>query len=230
MKDIVLSIVVGAAVTALTQFVSAQGVSAPVISGFTPSDTQTIEAGKSVTFFMDMDQDTFTPQGFKGLVGDRSNPVEGALNLTSAIGRFDSEPLFETTFYWIEVCNIGGCSQSSQLTAIVEPAAASGPPAALVGASELGEDWWSSDWFGEFNIAFAPWIFHAQHGWLFIFEDSTPENIFLFDLSAEGWLFTDANLYPNLFSFNRSSWIFYFTGTSGSREFVDLQSGEFFSL
>ena len=175
MKQAVLSILIGTAVTTLTQTVSAQGTGAPVISGFTPSATQTIGAGETATFFMDMDQDTFTPQAYKGVLKDFSNPVEGAKNLASAIGRFDTEPLFETTLFWIQVCNIGGCTESGQLTVIVEAAEPAGPPAALAGASELGEDWWSSAWYGAFNIAFAPWIFHAQHGWQFIFEDSTPD-------------------------------------------------------
>ena len=230
MKHIILSSIVCAFVAALTHVVSAQGIGAPVISGFTPSATQTIGAGETATFFMDMDQDTFTPQAYKGVLKDFSNPVEGAKNLASAIGRFDTEPLFETTLFWIQVCNIGGCTESGQLTVIVEAAEPAGPPAALAGASELGEDWWSSAWYGAFNIAFAPWIFHAQHGWQFIFEDSTPESIFLFDLSADDWLFTDAMLYPNLFNFDSNSWIFYFVGTSGPREFVDLQSGEFFNV
>ena len=65
---------------------------------------------------------------------------------------------------------------------------------------------------------------------MFIWEDSTADNLFAFDLGSRQWFFTDMSNYPNLFSFGRSSWVFYFEGTSGPREFVDLQSGEFFSL
>ena len=36
--------------------------------------------------------------------------------------------------------------------------------------------------------------------------------------------------YPNLYSFGRNSWVFYFDATSAPRQFVDLQTGEFFSL
>ena len=94
------------------------------------------------------------------------------------------------------------------------------------------DDWWFSDWFGSFNIAFAGdgWLFHAQHGWMFPFADSTPESVFLFDLASGGWFFTSSGTYPNLFSFGRNAWVFYFQDTSAPRQFVDLQSGEFFNL
>lgn len=52
--------------------------------------------------------------------------------------------------------------------------------------------------------------------------------MFLFDLGSSGWFFTGENLYPNLFSFNRNAWVFYFSGTSNPRNYVDLASGEFF--
>lgn len=89
--------------------------------------------------------------------------------------------------------------------------------------------WIFSDWFGSLNVNFYPWIFHAQHQWMFAFDQSKPESVFLFDLGVGGWLFTSSGLYPNLFSFSRNSWIFYFLDTFAPREFVDLQTGEFFS-
>ena len=97
-------------------------------------------------------------------------------------------------------------------------------------AVELGDNWWFSDWFESFNTNFLPWIFHAQHSWMFMFEESTSDDIFFCDLSLEGWLFTRSAIYPNLYSFGRGAWIFYSLDTSGPRQFVDLDSGEFFSL
>ncbi len=65
---------------------------------------------------------------------------------------------------------------------------------------------------------------------MFVFKQSAPDNIFLFDLSLDGWFFTHSDQYPNLFSFSRNARVFYFTDTTAPSEFVDLQSGEFFSL
>ena len=95
-------------------------------------------------------------------------------------------------------------------------------------AVELG-DGWVSDWIGTFNISFMPWIFHSEHGWMFVWEDSRADNFFAFDLGSGQWLFTTDTSYPNLYSFGRNSWVFYFEGTIGPRQFVDLQRGEFFS-
>ena len=54
--------------------------------------------------------------------------------------------------------------------------------------------------------------------------------MFLFDLSSGGWFFTGETLYPNLFSFHRNAWVFYFAGTADPRNYVDLARGEFFDL
>ncbi len=97
---------------------------------------------------------------------------------------------------------------------------------------ELGEGWVRSGWFGDFNRNFldAGWLFHAQHGWMFLAPGGDPASVFLFDLSSTGWFFTGEGTYPNLFSFGQSFWIFYFEGSSGPRQLVDLQTGEFFNL
>ena len=99
------------------------------------------------------------------------------------------------------------------------------------GGEDLGGGWHFSEWFGFYNVNFfEPWVFHLEHVWMFVTAESTPESMFLYDLSSEGWFFTDSTQYPNLFSFARSAWVFYFKETAGPRNFVDLGSGEFFDL
>ncbi len=99
------------------------------------------------------------------------------------------------------------------------------------GGEDLGGGWHFSEWFGFYNVNFfEPWIFHLEHVWMFVTAESTPESMFLYDLSSEGWFFTDTTQYPNLFSFGRSAWVFYFKDTAGPRNFVDLGTGEFFDL
>ena len=103
------------------------------------------------------------------------------------------------------------------------------------GGPDLGGGWHFSEWFGFYNVNFyEPWVFHLEHVWMFVTTESTtestPESMFLYDLSSEGWFFTDSTQYPNMFSFARSAWVFYFKETAGPRNFVDLGSGEFFDL
>ena len=97
-------------------------------------------------------------------------------------------------------------------------------------AVELGEGCRFSEWFGSFNMNFIPWIFHSEHSWMFVSPESTSTSVFLYDLEVNGWLFTEPTSYPSMYSFGRNAWIFYFVGTSGPRQFVDLDSGEFFSV
>lgn len=98
---------------------------------------------------------------------------------------------------------------------------------ALFGKGEdLGQDWRQSPWFGLYNASFFPfWIYHGEHAWTWVDPSSTETAIFLFDLSSQGWFFTERRLYPNLYSFALTSWIYYFTGTSSPRQFIDLENG-----
>ena len=45
---------------------------------------------------------------------------------------------------------------------------------------------------------------------MYVFEESTSDDIFSYDLSLEGWLFTSSGVYPSMYSFGRNAWIFYF--------------------
>ena len=112
-----------------------------------------------------------------------------------------------------------------------EPPGSNKHEALFGGGPDLGGRWHDSPWYGFYNVDFfKPWLFHADHGWTFVDPASTSQSIFLYDESSGGWFFTGQDLYPNLYSFNRTIWVFFFQGSSNPREFVDLRSSEFFSL
>ncbi len=143
--------------------------------------------------------------------------------------------IFETTSFYFFVCEAssfgaGDCEKTRTFTVFVEDQEELSAQALFPNAAELGEGWWFSDWFGSFNTAFFPWIFHAEHAWMYIWEDSSPSEMYVYDQISDQWLYTAAETYPNLYSFVRNSWVFYFEGTSGPREFVDLQSNDFFTI
>ncbi len=145
--------------------------------------------------------------------------------------------ILETSSFYIYICEIvggvlgaGNCEKSRTFTIFVEEEDGLTEEAIFSDATELGEGWQSTDWFGSFNTAFFPWIFHAEHNWMYIGEDSDADAMYLYDQVSDQWLYTAAETYPNLYSFGRNSWIFYFEGTSGPREFFDLQTSEFFTI
>ena len=94
---------------------------------------------------------------------------------------------------------------------------------------DLGQSWRVSPWFGTFNLNSHPWIHHRELGWLEIGEGSIQSSLFLFDPFL-GWLWTNNTFYPNLYSYDRSAWIFFAEGTSDPRLFYDLSLQEWVSL
>ena len=190
----------------------------------------TVNAGTRTAWEAIYDQAMKNPQGYIGESGDTSMPVAGALTQSDEITlQFTTPFLFETTTYWMRACTDFGCADTTS-TKVIVLSEDTGPPAPFEDAAELGGNWYFSDWLGSINLEFEPWIFHSEHEWMFNAEGNTPESVFLFDLSANGWIWTNATSYPNTYSFPRNSWIFYFAGTSNPREFVDLVSGDFFQV
>ena len=143
--------------------------------------------------------------------------------------------IFETTSFYFFICEPssfgpGDCGVTRTFTVFVEEQEELTAKALFPSAAELGDGWWFSDWFGSFNTGFFPWIFHAEHAWMYIWEGSSPSEMYVYDQISDRWLYTTAETYPNLYSFSRNSWVFYFAGTSGPREFVDLQTSDFFTM
>ena len=192
----------------------------------------TIRAGGRAFIVTSAFVSTMNPDNsvYLGVHPDTSTRLGDAINNAAGEVTFHTNPLFETTQVWMRLCDLTGCVDTRTVTITVLSDEPTGPPAPFEDAEELGDDWFRSAWWGDFNIAFFPWIFHAQHSWMFVFDGSMADSVFLFDLVSEAWFWTNATSYPNLFSFGRNSWVFYFQDTSAPRQFVDLQSGEFFGL
>ena len=62
-------------------------------------------------------------------------------------------------------------------------------------------------WNKNYNVDIWPWIFHHEHGWQFVFDGSTPEVIFLWDLGWEEWIFLNLNTYRWKFLFGQKLWL-----------------------
>ena len=95
------------------------------------------------------------------------------------------------------------------------------------GGTDLGSGWLFSEWFGYYSVSFHPWIFHNEHGWQYVSEGENDGELYLYDLRSEDWWFTSESFYPSFFSFGRRTWNSYFLETVNPRQFVDLESGDF---
>ena len=103
------------------------------------------------------------------------------------------------------------------------------PELYLFKSVELASSLYFSEWYGIYFAFDFPWLFHVQHGWQYVFPVRIGE-VFLYDLESEDFWWTTCNFQPfTFYSFSRKAFIFYFQGTSQTREFVNLETGEFFT-
>ena len=100
----------------------------------------------------------------------------------------------------------------------------------LIGGLPIGvEDWFHSDWFGYYVTAFAPWLFHAEHGFLYRHPESSNVSMFVYDDAMGAWCWTSETVYPFIYAFNppaddggtdiEDAWLFYYEGSTGPRSF-----------
>ena len=91
------------------------------------------------------------------------------------------------------------------------------------------ENWFRSDWFGSYSTEVAPWLFHAQHGFIYRNPSSTNQSMFIYDDAMHAWWWTNETVYPFIYAFDppadssgtdiKSEWLFYFEMSSSPREF-----------
>ena len=92
-------------------------------------------------------------------------------------------------------------------------------------AVDLGNGWKSSEWFGSFRLSDDPWIFHNEHGWLYI-ENGGNSGIWLFSEEL-GWLYTSKSFYPNLYWYAENTWLWYQRGSTAPRIFFNFRTEQF---
>jgi hypothetical protein len=75
------------------------------------------------------------------------------------------------------------------------------------------DNWYESTWFGWFNAEGFPGIFHADHGYGQV--ASGGNDTIYFNTARLGWTFTGPQIYPFLYSFSTSNWLYYQMGSNG---------------
>ncbi len=103
------------------------------------------------------------------------------------------------------------------------------PPNPFDGAVDLGSGWRWVSWFGSLNTFHFPWVFHESHGWMYFGNGDLNSGMFLHD-EGVGWVWLSPDVYPNIYSFDRGSWLTYLSGAGAQREFVDRSTGERFEV
>ncbi len=93
---------------------------------------------------------------------------------------------------------------------------------------KLENGWRSISWFGYCLPTNSGWLFHPSHGWLFS-TSKNPNSIWYWDNDL-GWCWTNANLYPYIYS-AQSGWLYYRTKTkSPNRWFYNFAQRSWITL
>jgi hypothetical protein len=88
------------------------------------------------------------------------------------------------------------------------------------GDVDIGDGWKFSAWFGFYNDTWSPWLYHLEHGFIYLADGANADSVFLWDSSLESWLFTTPQTYPNLYAFIEGGWLYYYAGTVEPRVFL----------
>ncbi len=97
------------------------------------------------------------------------------------------------------------------LTALFEyvPEEATEPKANQLDAVYNGWDWWYSDWFDFYwYVSGTNWLFHHQLGWCYMVIQND-ESVWIWVEFMNDWVWTNQSLYPFIFDYQYSEWIWY---------------------
>lgn len=88
---------------------------------------------------------------------------------------------------------------------------------------DLNNNWKSSSWFGDFYDHGNGWIYHFDHGWLYV-AGSDESALWIYDGNL-GWLYTGKAYHPFFFRHSSSGWLYYHL-ENDSRQFWDYTDEE----
>ncbi len=72
----------------------------------------------------------------------------------------------------------------------------------------LGNNFYLSDWFGIFYFNHLNWIYHLDHGWIYLSQYDSKEGFWFWKQSL-GWCYTGAEIYPYIYNQNVLDWFYY---------------------
>lgn len=116
------------------------------------------------------------------------------------------------------ITSVSDDNSSNQITKF-ELVASNSLPNYLWPESEYDENGWKLvNWFGHITDQYFPWIYHHEHGWLWVDAKDTSD-IKLWSESL-GWWITSEALYPTFYSMELQEWLTYTNSENKIRSFV----------
>ena len=86
-------------------------------------------------------------------------------------------------------------------------------------ATRLGNGWEWLPWFGMYNRTHSPWIYHWDHGYIYLSPASVTAADMWFYQQPLGWFWTNQRSYPKIYRNHDGVWLGYMHGTKNPRWF-----------
>ncbi|WOO41340.1 hypothetical protein [Rubellicoccus peritrichatus] len=184
--------------------------------------SMSVTSGSTATIEVEATGSLISFQWYQGESGDTSNGIKEADDYT-----FTTPALTEEAKYWARITNSAGKSVDTD-TVTVSVTAAPTPTSLFVSGSDLGNNFFFSNWIGLIFVGTPPWYYHEAHG--FFYTASTDEStvVWIFDLEL-GWVFTNSDVYPSIYNNDRGAWTFFDVDSAGPRIFFDFNTNTFFT-
>ena len=97
------------------------------------------------------------------------------------------------------------------------------------GALDLGNSWKWLDWFGTYYQESSNWIYLLDIGWFYSQATSSPSIWFWHE--ELGWLWTSRSVFPCLYMYSASNWIYWHMDSGRYlRYYYDFSSGGWVQL
>lgn len=162
--------------------------------------------------------DEFIEQvGMEVVIDDVNFEAFGQYNDTNGIPLFvviNGFPNARGLDQWQILLNQAGYPGSAAIRSIIDSIVLEAPSGSVFAAlPDEGNGWRESPWFGWLNTLEDPFHFHLDHGWVFVPQTSDNDDLFFYD-NHLGWLYTNEQLYPNMYTFRDSAWLWYTVGSS----------------
>jgi hypothetical protein len=91
-------------------------------------------------------------------------------------------------------------------------------------ATPAAGGWTWSPWFGYITVTPTAWIYHLQHGWLYVV-GSNEASLWMYS-SSLGWTWTGRSAYPWCYRVDADAWLFYALESAAPRWFLNASTGQ----
>jgi hypothetical protein len=121
-------------------------------------------------------------------------------------------------------CTLKMTKKAALIIAIILSLTHSARASLIDSATDLGGGWRQSPWLGKYYADASGWVHEEHLGWMYEM-DGGADSSWLY-VPAEGWYWTGADFYPNLYRYAPGGWVWYWPETIDPHLYYDYSSAQ----